>query len=509
MLNLTPALRPFFMARVRASLLWADPDGMERTQKAVLRQLLRRAATTETGRRYGFTALDTYGKYASAVPVTEYEDIRGDVMRMIAGESDILWPGRCRRFAQSSGTSGGKSKYIPVTDDSLRVNHYAGGRDVVAHYLGRTPRSRIFAGKSFILGGSFANELRDIPKGVRVGDLSANLIENINPAVNLLRVPSRKVALMADWTHKLPALVEASVRENITNISGVPSWFLGVLKGILERTGASSIHDIWPKLEVFFHGGIAFSPYRGQYDTILDSRRMHYVDTYNASEGFFAVQDSDETTAMRLLADIGIFYEFDPLDENGEPCGRPVPAWEVEEGRTYALIISSCNGLWRYSIGDTVLVESTRPLRIRIAGRTHCYINAFGEELMVWNADEALSRTCQQCGASVADYTAAPVYTDSKDRGCHQWLIEWNNAPLCGNEAFADILDRELQRVNSDYQAKRSGDIFLRRLILTEIPRGTFNRWLAATGKLGGQRKVPRLENDRKIIDSILSYAKN
>lgn len=502
MLNLTPILRPGFAPRVRAAHSWRGR--IREVQEAQLRRLLHMARHTAVGERYGFGAIDSYEKYAAAVPAVEYADIRADVMRMVAGERDVLWPGRCRRFAQSSGTSDGKSKFIPVTDHSLRLNHYLGARDVVGHYLYLYPESRIFSGKAFILGGSFANELSDVPAGVTVGDLSANLIYAMNPAVNLLRVPSKRVALMADWNEKLPALIDAAIGQDITNISGVPSWFLTLLRRALQRTGASTVHDIWPNLEVFFHGGISFEPYREQYERITDPARMRYLETYNASEGFFAVQDLREPGSMLLLLDAGVFYEFVPLDAVGEQFPEAVPAWEVEQGRTYALLITAPNGLWRYAIGDTVRIESADPLRIRIAGRTRSFINAFGEELMVHNADRAIAAASAATASEVLNYTAAPVFATDTRRGCHQWLIEWAREPQ-SIEAFAAALDAELQRQNSDYQAKRSGTIFLDPPMLTTAPAGLFDRWLASTGKLGGQRKVPRLSNDRTIIDRMLA----
>lgn len=502
MINLTPLLRPAFVPRVRAARSW---EGHVRdVQTAQLRRLLYTACRTAAGERHGFAGLRSYADYAHTVPAVEYADIRADVMRMVAGERDVLWPGRCRRFAQSSGTSDGKSKFIPVTDASLRLNHYLGARDVVAHYLSLYPDSRIFSGKAFILGGSFANELADVPAGVTVGDLSANLIDAMNPAANLLRVPSKRVALMADWSEKLPALIDAAVGRDITNISGVPSWFLTLLRRAMEREGVSSVHDIWPNLEVFFHGGISFEPYREQYARITDPARMRYLETYNASEGFFAVQDLREPGSMLLLLDAGVFYEFVPLDEAGEQYPAAVPAWEVEQGRTYALLITAPNGLWRYAIGDTVRIESADPLRIRIAGRTRCFINAFGEELMVHNADRAIALAAEATRAEVLNYTAAPVFATDTRRGCHQWLIEWGREPRSMAE-FATRLDTELQRQNSDYQAKRSGTIFLDPPMVTTAAPGLFDRWLASTGKLGGQRKVPRLSNDRAILDRLLA----
>ena len=492
MINLTPLLRPAFAPRVRAARSWEGH--IREVQTAQLRRLLYTARRTAAGERHGFAGLRSYADYAHTVPAVEYADIRADVMRMVAGERDVLWPGRCRRFAQSSGTSDGKSKFIPVTDASLRLNHYLGARDVVAHYLSLYPDSRIFSGKAFILGGSFANELADVPAGVTVGDLSANLIDAMNPAANLLRVPSKRVALMADWSEKLPALIDAAVGQDITNISGVPSWFLTLLRRAMEREGVSSVHDIWPNLEVFFHGGISFGPYREQYARITDT----------ASEGLFAVQDLREPGSMLLLLDAGVFYEFVPLDEAGEQYPAAVPAWEVEQGRTYALLITAPNGLWRYAIGDTVRIESADPLRIRIAGRTRCFINAFGEELMVHNADRAIALAAEATSAEVLNYTAAPVFATDTRRGCHQWLIEWGREPRSMAE-FAASLDTELQRQNSDYQAKRSGTIFLDPPMVTTAAPGLFDRWLASTGKLGGQRKVPRLSNDRAILDRLLA----
>lgn len=501
MINLTPLIRPWFVRRT-AQVRRSYPL-TEKCQRLELARLLARAADTEWGRRHNYRALRSYEDYARAVDVTPYEELRPLVMRMIAGEPDLLWPGRTLRYAQSSGTSDGKSKYIPVTDDSLRLSHYRGGADVVAHYLTLYPSSRLFAGKSFILGGSFANEL-DLPQGskVRVGDLSANLIDNINPLANLVRVPSKQIALMADWHEKLPALVHAASRADVTNISGVPSWFLTVLRSMLEYCGASEIHEVWPHLEVFFHGGIAFGPYRDQYNAIIDPARMRYLETYNASEGFFAVQDTLESRAMLLLVDAGTFYEFIPLDN---PAASPLPAWQLEPGRIYAMIISSANGLWRYPIGDTVRVETVSPLRITIAGRTKHYINAFGEEVMVHNTDAALARTCAELDCDVLNYTAAPVYTTSGHRGRHQWLIEFARQPRSLDE-FAARLDLNLTRENSDYQAKRSGNIFLDPLEIVVARPGLFDDWLESTGKLGGQRKVPRLSNDRKIMQQMLAF---
>ncbi len=498
-MNLTPILRPFFLRRIKAVRNYSR--SMEQIQRAELDHILRKGARCQWGRDHGFADAKNYEDFRNRQPLTCYDELRAPIMRMIAGEPDVLWPGVTRRFAQSSGTSDGKSKFIPITAESLSRNHYRGGADVVSHYLNLYPDSRLFSGRSFILGGSFANEL-NLPSGskAKVGDLSANLIDAINPLVEILRVPDKETALMTDWTQKLPALIEAAMDADVTNISGVPSWFLTVLRGILERKGVKELHEVWPNLEVFFHGGISFAPYRDQYNSIIDPTRMRYLETYNASEGFFAVQDRLDSHGMLLLIDAGVFYEFIPAG-----CTEPVPAWEVKPGAIYALVITSVNGLWRFPLGDTVRVETVNPLRITIAGRTKSFINAFGEEVMVHNTDAALAKACSLTGCQVLNYTAAPVYTTGNARGRHQWLIEFSTPPA-NLEQFADTLDDALSEENSDYQAKRSGNIFLDRLSITVASTGLFDRWLAATGKLGGQRKVPRLANDRHLIDSMLKY---
>jgi hypothetical protein len=505
MINFTPMARQILSCRVKAAQSWRDTN-IKTVQTNQLAYLTKIGAKTSYGAEHCLRPTDNYNEFCRRLPVAPYPAIRQYVMRMIRGERNVLWHGTTRRFAQSSGTSDGKSKYIPVTNDSLKLNHYRGAADVVAHYLYLHPESRMFAGKGFILGGSFANEL-SLPANVKVGDLSANLIDNINPLVNLVRVPSKDIALMADWRQKLPALVEASLHVDVTNISGVPSWFLTVIKEVIRAERADTIHDVWPNLEVFFHGGISMQPYRSEYARLTQPQRMHYFETYNASEGFFAVQDLDTPGAMLLLLDAGVFYEFVPLDEVGQAYPEHVvPAWQVQEGKTYALVITAANGLWRYPIGDTVRIVSTDPLRIVIAGRTKHYINAFGEEVMVYNTDAAIAKACATHNAAVANYTVAPVFADGGKHGRHQWLIEWQRKPA-DIEAFARTLDSALQAENSDYQAKRAGSIFLDNLSITEARQGLFDDWLAATGKLGGQRKVPRLSNDRKLITAILNMA--
>ena len=502
MIDFTPLVRNHFLGRLQQHVRYIDHA--DAVQQGELVRLIEKAALTRIGRKYDFSSIRTYRQFVSTLPLYSYEDLRPQIMRMVNGIKDELWPGRCMNFAQSSGTSDGRSKYIPITRESFQWNHYPGASDVVTQYLNMNPGSRIFSGKALILGGSFANNLQLKP-GVRVGDLSANLIENMNPLANLARIPSKQVALMENWTEKLPLLVDASIGANVTNLSGVPSWFLTLLRQVLERTGKSSIHEVWPNLEVFFHGGIAFEPYRHQYEEICDMGKMHFMDTYNASEGFFAVQSDWSSEAMLLLLDVGVFYEFLPVEDIDSETPEVYPIWEIEAGRTYELIITAANGLWRYRLGDTVTVEQLNPVKITIAGRTRSFINAFGEELMVHNADHAITLAAQETDAEVLNYTAAPVYAQGNERGYHQWLIEFAQEPN-DKDRFMQLLDQHLREVNSDYDAKRTGDIFLAPPSLVIATPGLFDRWLASTGKLGGQRKVPRLSNNRNTIDQMLLF---
>ena len=501
MIDFTPFFRSHFLGRLQQHARYIDHA--DAVQQGELVRLIEKASLTRIGRKYDFSSIRTYRQFASTLPLYTYEDLRPQIMRMINGAKDELWPGHCVNFAQSSGTSDGRSKYIPITRESFHWNHFLGSSDVVSHYLNLNPSSRIFSGKAFILGGSFANNLQ-LKRGVRVGDLSANLIENMNPLANLVRIPNRRVALMENWTEKLPLLVEASIGQNVTNLSGVPSWFLTVLKEVLKKTGKTCIHEVWPNLEVFFHGGIAFEPYRQQYEEICDMSKMHFLDTYNASEGFFAVQSDWDSEAMLLLLDAGVFFEFLPIEESDSETPEVYPIWEIEAGRTYELIITAANGLWRYRLGDTVTIEQLNPVKITIAGRTRSFINAFGEELMVHNADHAITLAAQETDAEVLNYTAAPVYAQDNRRGHHQWLIEFARQPV-DTARFMQLLDQHLREANSDYDAKRTGDIFLDAPSLVIAPIGLFDKWLASTGKLGGQRKMPRLNNNRTIIDQMLA----
>ena len=473
--------------------------------------LVAHANDTAFGRKYGFADMFdnttkssiSYEAFAKRVPLSTYDEQKPWIERMLQGEENVLWPGLCRWFAKSSGTTSDKSKYIPVTDYALKHTHYRGGTDCMVIYQALNPSSHIWNGKGLILGGSFADE--KLPKGIKVGDLSATLIQNVHPLVNHFRVPSKDVALMNEWESKLRALCESTKNENVTNLSGVPSWMMGVLKNILAETGKKDITEVWPNLEVFFHGGIAFTPYREQYQQLIPSDKMHYLETYNASEGFFGIQSSWEDSALQLIIDNRIFYEFIPMDEFEDIENRhAIPLEKVEIGCNYAMVITT-PGLWRYIIGDTVKFTQRNPYKFHITGRTKAFINAFGEELMVSNADEALTITSKETGAQIKDYTAAPTFASDGKKAHHTWVIEFVKQPADA-EQFADLLDKHLQEVNSDYEAKRYKGLFLDRLELHIAPTGRFDQWLAQKkGKLGGQLKIPRLSNSRQYIEELLS----
>lgn len=465
-------------------------------QRAVLDHLVQTAKDTEYGRNHAFTAVKGYDDFISHVPVNTYEELKGDIDRMRQGETDILWPGRVKWYAKSSGTTNDKSKFIPVSAEGLKKIHYAGGWDTVAFYFRNNPKSKLFDGKGLILGGSHAPNYN--MKDSLVGDLSAILIENINPIANLARVPKKQTALLSDFEVKRERIAREAINKNVTNISGVPSWMLSVLTRIMEITGKKHLEEVWPNLEVFFHGGVAFTPYRKQYEELITSPGMHYMETYNASEGFFGIQDDPMDKSMSLMIDYGVFYEFIPMDG-----GDPVPLWGVEKGKNYAMVISTSCGLWRYEIGDTIQFTSTNPYKFIISGRTKHFINAFGEELIVDNAEQGLAYACEQTGAEVLEYTAAPVFMDANAKCRHQWLIEFSKHPQ-DLQQFSDLLDKRLQEINSDYEAKRYKDITLQHLEIVEAKPNLFNDWLKLRGKLGGQHKVPRLSNSRDTIEQLL-----
>ena len=538
-MSITSIARNLFAPRWR-ELERHQTEG-EQLQREVLRRLLERAKDTDFGRRHLFAATKGYDDFVRNTPLCSYEELKGDIDRMRQGESDLLWPGRVKWYAKSSGTTNDKSKFIPVSADGLKRLHYRGGTDVVALYLRNNPQSRMFDGRGLILGGSHAPNY-NLP-GTLVGDLSAILIENINPLVNLFRVPSKETALLSDFEVKRDRIAREAMTKNVTNLSGVPSWMLSVLGRVMELSGKQHLEEVWPNLEVFFHGGVAFTPYREQYEQLITSPRMHYMETYNASEGFFGIQDDPQDKSMLLMLDYDCFYEFVELGVRSEELGvrseelgvrseelgvrseelgvrsertttphsslltlnsKAIPLWGVEPGKNYAMVISTSCGLWRYMLGDTVRFTSTNPYKFVISGRTKSFINAFGEELIVDNAEQGLAYACEKTGAQVLEYTAAPVFMDSRAKCRHQWLIEFSTPPP-DVAAFADILDRKLQELNSDYEAKRYKDITLQPLEIVVARRGLFNDWLKSRGKLGGQHKVPRLSNSREHIDQLLA----
>ncbi len=471
-------------------------------QQNVFRRLIDRARDTEYGINHLFGSTHNYEQFAQNVPVNTYEELKDDIDRMRHGEHNVLWPGSVKWYAKSSGTTNDKSKFIPVSNEGLHHIHYAGGFDSVAFYLRNNPQSRLFDGRSLILGGSHAPNY-DFDNSL-VGDLSAILIENINPLANLVRVPSKKTALLSDFEVKRDRIARETMGKKVTNISGVPSWMLSVLSRVLELSGKSHLNEVWPDLEVFFHGGVSFTPYRKQYEELITSPNMHYMETYNASEGFFGIQDDPTDSSLLLMLDYDIFYEFIPMDEIDNEHPTVVPLSGVQTGRNYAMVISTSCGLWRYLIGDTVTFTSKNPYKFIITGRTKHFINAFGEELIIDNAEKGLQFACEQTGAEVLEYTAAPVFMDNHAKCRHQWVIEFAKAPD-DLSLFASLLDKKLQELNSDYEAKRYKDITLQHLEIIPARQNLFNQWMKSRGKLGGQNKVPRLSNSRRVIDELIA----
>lgn len=473
-------------------------------QAEQLAHIVSEGSRTKYGAAAGLRPGMGYDEFARAVGVTDYEGFRPYVERMLGGEADVTWPGRVRWFAKSSGTSGSKSKFIPVTDEGLRHCHLRGTNDAVATYMRLHPDTRAWRGKCLTLGGS--KRLTPTGTGSQTGDLSAIMIGNAPLWSELFKTPSKEVALMSEWEEKMERIAAETERQNVTSMAGVPSWMMVLLKRIMERRGARTIAEVWPNLELFIHGGIGFEPYRRQYDAICPAG-MRYMETYNASEGFFGIQTEPGERSMELMLDYGTFYEFMPLGEVGKE--RPegvVPLSGVETGVDYAMIITSVNGLWRYMIGDTVRFTGRDPYRFVISGRTRLFINAFGEELMIGNAEAAMARACGQTGSVAREYTAAPVFMSRDSRGRHEWMVEFDTPPADMAE-FASRLDEALQAVNSDYEAKRYKGITLSAPEVHMAPRGLFDAWLRCHGKMGGQNKVPRLRNDRSVMDELKEMA--
>ena len=475
-----------------------DADAIQHKQ---LKSLLSTARNTEWGLKHDYKSIQGYADFCERIPLQTYDDIKPYVTRMINGERNILWPSVVRWYAKSSGTTNDKSKFLPVTPEILKGCHYKGGFDTVSIYLQNNPDSHFFASKGLILGGSHSPS--PLNRNAHCGDLSAVLLQNLNPLVNLIRVPDKKIILMDEWESKIKAIVENTWNKDVNSLSGVPSWMLVLIKAVLKKTGREYLTDVWPNLEVFFHGGISFEPYREQYKTLIPSNKMHYMETYNASEGFFGLQDDPTDPSLLMMPDYGIFYEFIPMNEVGSAHPTVLPLESVETGKNYAMVITTSGGLWRYQIGDTVRFTSLFPHKFVISGRTKHFINAFGEELIVDNAERGLARACAETGAQVVDYSAAPVFMDKHAKCRHQWLIEFAQMPD-SLEKFAKVLDDTLKEVNSDYEAKRQNNLALQPLEIIVARPNLFHDWLDSKGKLGGQHKVPRLSNTREYIEEML-----
>ena len=473
-------------------------------QRTTLVELLEAAKHTEFGKTYHFEKIKSYEDFAKRVPLFDYESFTPYLEKNIKGKQQVFWPSDIQWFAKSSGTTAGRSKYIPVSDESLEECHYKGGKDMVSLYVSNFPDTKVFTGKSLTVGGALEKDLLH-PKGIaRAGDVSAVIMHNLPIWAQFIRTPSLETALMSDWEAKIERMARETMDENVTSIAGVPTWTVVLLQRILEIKKASHILEVWPNLEVFFHGAVAFGPYRNLFKELIPSDKMRYMETYNASEGFFGMQDQPDSDELLLLLDYGIFYEFILTEDLEKENPRVISLEGVEVGKNYALLISTNGGLWRYKIGDTVKFTSVLPYRFRISGRTKHFINAFGEEVIVENAEAAISYACEQTGATLTNFTAAPIYfEDSQSKGAHEWVVEFKSPPS-DLENFADILDQHLREINSDYDAKRHKNLALQRLQLHAAPVGLFESWLAKKGKLGGQHKVPRLSNSREFMDEIL-----
>lgn len=468
-------------------------------QHQMFTELMGEARKTSFGRDFKLAEVKTIDQYRERVPLFEYDDLKPYIQRVMHGEQRVLWPGDITWFAQSSGTTSDKSKYIPVSYEALEECQFRGSRDVLAWYYYHNADAKIFQGKGLIVGGS--HQVNALAENSYSGDLSAVMMNNMPFIANFLATPSMDIALLPDWENKIQKMIESTHAENVTNISGVPSWTMLLLRGILEKTKASCILEIWPNLELYVHGGVNFSPYKDQFASLVGGD-IAYRETYNASEGFFGVQDNTNED-MALMLDYGIFYEFIPIELCGTDNPRTLWLDEVEIGKKYAVVLNTNAGLWRYQLGDTIEFTSRNPFRIKITGRTKSFINAFGEELMVENAEKAMTIAQQKTGAVVSEFTAAPVYLKGKKKGRHQWLIEFNTEPE-SLEYFADVLDQELCNANSDYESKRKGNMVLERLEMVVCKPQTFYKWLKRKQKLGGQHKIPKLCNDRKIIEEII-----
>ncbi|MDA9283987.1 GH3 auxin-responsive promoter family protein [Flavobacteriaceae bacterium] len=473
-------------------------------QNELLEHLLHTAKNTEIGKQYDFASISTYREFAERVPVTSYEDNHLQIERARKGESNIFWPTPIKWFAKSSGTTNSKSKFIPVSSASLEHCHYAASKDLLCMYLNNNPDANLFLGKSLRLGGS--KELYKENATV-YGDLSAILIDNMPFWAEYSSTPNNEVSLMADWELKMQAIVDQTIQENVTSLAGVPSWMLVLLNNVLESTGKSNLFEIWPNLEVYFHGGVNFDPYIEQYNAILPKDNFRYYEIYNASEGFFAIQDRNANKELLLMLDYGIFYEFIPMDTYGSASEKIIPLEQVQVAKNYAIVITTNAGLWRYKIGDTVRFTSISPFRIKVTGRTKHHINVFGEELIIENAEMALKQASKHTQCEIMDYTAAPIFMEGREKGAHEWIIEFKTPPK-DLSLFTKSLDSALMDVNSDYQAKRFNNITLNMPKVHVARQRLFYDWLKQKNKLGGQHKVPRLSNKRDFIEELLHLNK-
>lgn len=470
-------------------------------QEELLLNLIRTAEQTVIGKQYDFSSVKSYQEFTERVPVSTYEDLEPLIERTRKGEQNVFWSTPIKWFAKSSGTTNAKSKFIPVSTEALENCHYKAGKDLLSLYLNNNEESQLFTGKSLRLGGS--KQLYE-DNNTFFGDLSAILIDNMPIWAEFSSTPSNKVSLMSEWETKIPAIINETIHENVTSFAGVPSWMLVLMNKTLEATGKSNLLEIWPNLEVYFHGGVSFEPYREQYKKILPSSEFQYYEIYNASEGFFAIQDLNNSSDLLLMLDYGIFYEFIPMDTFGTPEQKTIRLSEVELGKNYAIVITTNAGLWRYMVGDTVRFTSLNPYRIRVSGRTKHHINVFGEELIVENTDKAIAKACKLTNTEVIDYTVAPVFMEGKEKGAHEWMIEFKNDPE--NIAhFRQVLDDTLQSLNSDYEAKRHNNMTLNPLIINVARTNLFYDWLKEQDKLGGQHKIPRLSNQRNYLEELKS----
>lgn len=475
----------------------------EDVQDELLHRLLLTARPTEFGRRYGFDEIVNYSDFTRQVPIHTYERIFPYIERTMKGEQNVLWPTEIKWFSKSSGTTNARSKFIPISNESLEECHFKAGKDLYCIYVNNNPDTRIFSGRGLALGGSHQLNELDPSATSHYGDVSAVLMQNLPVWAQLIRTPSLEVALMSNWEEKIERLAKETANVDVTHLAGVPTWTVLLLQRLMEIE-RRSIPEIWPNLEVFFHGAVAFSPYRALFKSLIPSSNMQYWETYNASEGFFGIQDQKNSEEMLLMLDYGIYYEFVPADTLDQEDVEAIPLRDVEVGKNYAMVITTNAGLWRYSIGDTIKFTSKSPYRIKISGRTKHFINAFGEEVIIENAEAAITRACEATGGVISNFTAAPIYLEQNKRGGHEWIVEFHTPP--GNlDDFTRVLDEALRQINSDYDAKRSHDLALVAPKIHSVPEGTFYEWMKKRGKLGGQNKVPRLSNSREYVDDILA----